>query len=80
MNEGQDFAHAIPVKSVPEEYEYLRRQRCTCGGTFVLVLQALHEHEGRKFDVLNVRCGKCGASRSYTFDINSFYGFYLQAD
>ena len=79
MSEGQDFEHAIPVNSVPEEYEYLRRQRCTCGGAFKFAGQALYEHQGRSFDVLHVRCEKCGAARDYTFDINSFYGSYTQA-
>lgn len=64
---------AIPVHSVAEEYIYLRKQRCSCGGTLRVVTQMLYERAGQHFDVLHVRCPRCGARMAYTFDISSFY-------
>lgn len=65
---------AIAVKSAAEEYRYLRRQRCACGGRYQLLLQLMRQQEERHFDELHARCDKCGAELDLLFDISSFFG------
>ena len=67
-------ADAIKVRSIPEEYAYLAKLRCNCGGRYDGETQALLEVHGVMYDRLDVRCVKCGDGRSLLFDISSFFG------
>ena len=70
-----NFAEAIEVGSVAEEYLFLHRQRCACGGRFRPLQQMLIQKPGgRAYDRLRVRCILCGAEREYLFDVAKFYG------
>lgn len=71
------MAGPIPVSSVDEEYEFVARQRCECGGEFKVTLQTLLEredsegrHEG-KVDLLSCQCVRCGKMQDFSFDLNS---------
>jgi len=69
-----DLANAIPVQSIAQEYEELRRRRCPCGGQFKLLFQALvNGPEGTHYDVLRVQCTSCGAEQKIVFAIDSFF-------
>jgi hypothetical protein len=71
------FAGAVVVPSIAAEYEFLQQQRCpACGHGYGLVRQALTHHADRPYDLLEVRCAGCGASRRFAFDISSFFGQY----
>jgi hypothetical protein len=69
-----NVAEAIKVGSVAEEYAFLSRQRCACGGNYKKEVQALLENNGLSYDRLDVSCSQCGKARSFLFDINSFHG------
>lgn len=58
----------IVVHSVDQEYWYVRRQRCLCGGTLEVLGQALIGREGKALDSLSARCTHCGKSLTYEFD------------
>ena len=64
---------AVEVHSVPEEYRYIARQRCKCGGRYEAELQMLCEHEGRHYDIIQVRCLRCGAEKEFMFDIEDYF-------
>jgi hypothetical protein len=64
---------AIKVNSVPEEYAYLRQQRCSCGGTYHRDSQSLLQIDGLYYDELAISCEKCGRKDKLLFDINSFH-------
>lgn len=69
-----NLAEAIKVGSILEEYAFLSRQKCSCGGAFKNEAQALLEAGGKHYDRLDVRCPQCGTARSFLFDINAFFG------
>lgn len=67
--DGSSPANAIPVRGVPEEYAWARRN--LPGYTFEG--QALTQIDGRPFDVLKFRAPD-GTLREVYFDISSFFG------
>jgi hypothetical protein len=72
---GEGLAGAIPVDSVAEEYQHLDRQGCACGGRYRPRFQALLEDDaGHRYDRLEAECARCGARRTFLFDISAFYG------
>lgn len=64
--------NSIVVNSVTEEYEYISRQRCKCGGAFKVLRQNFKpvpfEH-----DTLTVKCEKCAEETEFTFDVSNFF-------
>lgn len=74
MPQTPGVSNAIKVNSVAEEYAYLSRQRCICGGRYERGPQALRQIGGKMFDEISVSCAECGNERSFLFDINSFFG------
>ena len=68
-----DVSDAIKVGSVAEEYAFLSRQRCACRGTYQRETQTVLEMRGLHYDQLDMRCAKCGAGRTFLFDINAFF-------
>ena len=79
-NNSEDMRYlknTIVVNSVVEEYEYISKQHCKCGGCFERTAQAFFpvpvEH-----DILTVKCMKCGFEMDFVFDISSFYDKYTE--
>lgn len=71
---ARNFANAIIVHNIPEEYEIVRNTPCECGGSFLVKMQSLHEHNMKMYDVLYCECTRCGQQKDFVFDINSFFG------
>jgi|YelNatPaOPRAMG01_1025707.scaffolds.fasta_scaffold273866_1 hypothetical protein len=72
---GEGLAGAVAVISVAEEYRRLAEERCACGGRYRVRRQLLLEGpSGRHYDRLEVACERCGAERTFLFDISAFYG------
>ncbi len=70
-----DLSTAIRVSSIKEEYVYLRRNPCFCGGAYRPTMQSLVNGEnGTHYDVIGAQCMSCKRERAFVFDINSFYG------
>jgi hypothetical protein len=69
-----DVSQAIKVGSVGEEYAFIQRQRCSCGGAYKPDAQAVVEVGSLHYDKLDVSCKQCGSRRSHMFDINAFFG------
>lgn len=69
IKDGLSVENAIKVKSVAEEYEYVRKN---CQGCQLLG-QSLIEHKGKPYDELKLK-KEDGQEISYFFDISSFYG------
>lgn len=67
-NDGLTLETAIKVKSVDEEYAYVRENCKNCK----LLNQSLIEHKGKYFDKISLTNSE-GSNVSYFFDINSFY-------
>jgi len=67
--EGSAPSHAIPVKSVEEEYEWMQSHFPGFGP----VSQSLTEYFGKPMDVLTWR-DRQGHERTIFFDISAFYG------
>jgi hypothetical protein len=70
----RDYEKAIKVDSVAQEYLYVARQGCSCGGRLRPTGQALLEYKGRRYDLLKTQCQACGSHGEFLFDINSFFG------
>lgn len=66
------FDNAISVNSVHEEYIYVSKQRCECGGMLEVVRQDFSfcpfEH-----DILTTECEKCSKTKEFPFDVRSFF-------
>lgn len=62
----------ITVGSVPEEYFYIQRQRCYCGGDFKIASQKLLKKNDKRYDLLMVKCGGCGEAKEFIFNVKSF--------
>ncbi len=67
--DGLSIENAIKVKSVTEEYDYVRKNCSNCK----LLGQALINQNGKPYDVLKLK-KEDGQEISYYFDISSFYG------
>ena len=67
--DGSSFQKAIIANSIAEEYEYARKVCQNCQ----LLGQALTEHKGKPYDILNFRKPN-GEEISYYFDISKFFG------
>ncbi|WP_298427242.1 hypothetical protein [uncultured Kordia sp.] len=67
--DGSSVENAIKVKSVPEEYAYVKK---ACQGCQLLG-QALIFEDKKPYDVLKLKKPD-GTEVSYYFDISSFYG------
>ena len=67
--DGSSIKDAIKVKSVTEEYAYVRNNCDDCK----LLGQALLFENGKPYDRINVK-NKEGKEISYYFDISSFFG------
>ncbi|WP_379965504.1 hypothetical protein [Epilithonimonas sp. UC225_85] len=67
--DGSSYEKAIKVKSVADEYKYVKEhcEGCQMGS------QSLSEYKGKMYDVLHLKKSD-GSDVSYYFDINSFYG------
>lgn len=69
ITDGLSLKNAIKVKSVPEEYEYVRK---VCKGC-QMKNQAITENGNRYYDILTL-IKPDGTEISYYFDVTSFYG------
>ena len=67
--DGSTPEKAIPVGSVADEYQWMRRH---CPG-FAPVRQVLQQVNGRSFDVLTWQ-NEGGEARTVYFDISKFFG------
>ncbi|MEK0450060.1 MAG: hypothetical protein RL088_2328 [Verrucomicrobiota bacterium] len=67
--DGSSFAKAIPAKSIPAEYDWLRKNH----PGYKLRQQSLQMHQGKPYDVLAIT-KKDGKDIDVFFDISSFFG------
>jgi hypothetical protein len=67
--DGSSFEKAIAVKSIDDEYKWLRKNY----SGYKLELQALTMHKGKAYDMLRIVTSK-GEKKSIYFDISSFFG------
>lgn len=65
-------SQAVRVHGVSQEYWYIKRNPCTCGGQFETELQLLTDYDGKAADRLMTRCNRCGEAREFIFDISAF--------
>ncbi|MBM3466164.1 MAG: hypothetical protein FJX76_29095 [Armatimonadetes bacterium] len=66
---------AVRVNSIREEYEYLGKQRCACGGGWNRQSQALLFDESQvPHDKITVKCAECGKTADFYFDVSAFFG------
>ncbi|MDH5379307.1 MAG: hypothetical protein OEW75_00545 [Cyclobacteriaceae bacterium] len=71
-NEGRDgmsFETAIIANSIPEEYEWLKKNY---PGSRVS-MQALANHDGKPYDILTFKTSDGETKKAY-FDISNFFG------
>jgi HEAT repeat protein len=66
----------IVVSDVSEEYKYVGKERCGCGGAYEVVSQSTREENGKHFDRLDCRCQKCGKEKTFIFDVTSIFQEY----
>jgi len=62
----------VRVHCISQEYWYLRRIKCDCGGEFAMRLQSVTTATPA-LDVIDVACQRCGKELRCEFDISSFY-------
>ncbi|MDR3273334.1 MAG: hypothetical protein LBT29_07635 [Flavobacteriaceae bacterium] len=72
VRDGSSYEKAIKVKSVPEEYGYVRKICQDCK----MKKQALSERNGKYYDILTLTNAE-GKEVSYYFDISSFFGKFF---
>ena len=69
------IVHATSTeKGTPAEYAYVEAQCGKPGTDWMLETQSQSSHEGKEYDVLQVKSLKDGSSRTFWFDISSFFG------
>lgn len=69
LRDGSSFSKAILVKSISEEYDYVR---ANCSGC-QLKGQALAFNKKKPYDILTAITPE-GKEKEYYFDISKFYG------
>jgi len=69
IRDGSSFENAIIVKSIAEEYEYVKKVCSDCQ----LLGQALVFEKKKPYDILDLKKSN-GEKVSYYFDISKFYG------
>lgn len=57
------------VKDIDEEFDFVRQQRCPCGGRLEVAQQALRAVGDAQCDVLYCRCTTCNSPRQFYFDV-----------
>lgn len=67
--DGSSFEKAIIVKSIKEEYAYVKKNCINC----TMLGQALAYNEKKPFDILRLKNAE-GKEVSYYFDISIFFG------
>lgn len=79
--DGSSFTSAIVIigaagepDGVPAEYFYITQKHGVGGRDWQPVMQALHEKNGRHFDVVTVSVSGEWTNRDYYFDISEFSG------
>lgn len=79
--DGSSFGSAIVIvgasgeaDGVPAEYFYISTRHGVGGRDWQPVMQALHERDGRHFDILTVSVTGEWTNREYYFDISEFIG------
>ncbi len=69
VKDGSSFEKAIKVKSVPDEYQYVKENCTDC----TMQSQSLSENKGKMYDIFSLKKAD-GTEVKYYFDITSFYG------
>ena len=69
----------IKVGCVDQEYWYIRKQRCPCGGELKGTKQSLLDGPLGAADLLETTCVNCGQQREFLFDISGFMGKSLSS-
>lgn len=64
----------VKVHSINQEYWYINRQKCDCGGRFEKLGQAFESRSTGDVDVVDVQCKDCSQAKKYVFDISSCAG------
>jgi hypothetical protein len=67
----------IKAHCISQEYWYMRKQRCECGGEFERWMKTIEKREGTYVDVHKTRCKRCDKSKDFAFDISSFFGRFI---
>jgi len=72
---------SIIVHSVSQEYWYLAKCKCSCGGNLESRGQKLlvNQKDYKESDLLEVVCLDCGKQSDFIFDISSFSGPEIRA-
>lgn len=65
---------AILVHHVKQEYWYISKQKCPCGGQLKCGAQQLAEQDDVPVDVIQTECDQCGREEKFKFNIASFFG------
>jgi formate dehydrogenase maturation protein FdhE len=70
-----DYAEAVPVSSVSDEYAYISAHPCpVCGAPWKVRMQALlKDAQGHHYDRVHVTCCQCARHKAFLFDINSLF-------
>lgn len=66
----------IIVHDVSQEYWYIKKQKCSCGGQFNPQGQKLlvNVKDGKSVDLIETVCNDCKSQKDFFFDISSFHG------
>jgi len=66
------FNNSIVVNSVAEEYEYISRQCCICGGTLRVIKQSFKPIPFQH-DTLITKCEICSKRSKFVFNVSRFF-------
>ena len=64
----------IIVHDVSQEYWYIKKQKCSCGGQFNPQFQKLIVKNGKFIDLIETVCNNCKSQKDFFFDISNFHG------
>jgi hypothetical protein len=68
------MARNIIVHDVSQEYWYIKKQKCSCGGQFDPQGQKLLVKDGESVDLIEAVCNVCKNQKDFFFDISNFHG------
>ncbi|HEY5093978.1 MAG TPA: hypothetical protein VII69_02550 [Candidatus Eremiobacteraceae bacterium] len=78
--DGSNVATAIVITAKTEtdgitaEHDYIAKQPCANGGTWLWTKQSVRAAGSLKYDQIDTKCSSSDDSRSFFFDITSFFG------
>jgi hypothetical protein len=67
-----NYRDAIAVKNLHQECDYMARQACDCGGSYISIRRyAIDDGTAKKYGQWQTECDTCGQPEEFLFDVSA---------